>query len=280
MKCFDCPRMCGVDRTKSKGFCGESDKIRVSKIIENFMWEEPCISGEKGALAIFFSGCSLRCVFCQNYQISHIGKGTQYTPKQFNKLLSSYDLTKFSSIDLVTPSHFASQLYEAMKDFESPIPIVWNSSCYERAETIEKVSKFVNVFLPDFKFYSPQISLSLAKAENYFEVAKRAILAMKKAKSKNIFNDEGIMLEGLLIRHLVMPKMQADSFKILDFISGNINSPFISLMCQFTPTKYFNERTLYPLEYKSVLAHAERLGLTEGYFQDFSSANENFIPNF
>jgi len=278
MKCYDCPRLCGVEREKMKGYCGEGNKIRVSKIIENFMWEEPCISGEKGALAIFFSGCNLRCEFCQNYKISHIGGGDEYSSHEFRAFLQNFDLTKFSSIDFITPTHFSSLIYNALKDFKSPIPIVWNSGGYESVETIEKLSEFVDVFLPDFKYFSGELSQKYSKCKDYFEVASKAIMAMKKCKPNNIFNND-VLKEGVLIRHLVLPQCQRDSIKLLDFIAENIKEPFVSIMGQFTPTRGNLNRKLYPLEYKAVLAHADKLKL-EGYFQELSSANENFIPEF
>lgn len=280
MLCYDCPRNCGVDRSKTKGFCNETDKIRVSKIIENFKWEEPCISGDKGALAIFFSGCNLRCNFCQNYDISHEGKGKVYTSEEFRKLLEGFDLSKYSSIDLITPTHFSSMLYDALKDFSSPIPIVWNSSGYEKEETIEKVASFVDVFLPDFKYCEPSLSKNLSKAEDYFVVASKAIKKMREVKSENVFEND-VMKEGVLIRHLVLPDNVNDSKKILKFIKENIKNPYISLMSQFTPIGEGElNRKIYPLEYKVVLNYAESLGLNEGYFQDFNSADENFIPKF
>lgn len=279
MLCFDCPRKCGVDRSEKKGFCGEGDKIRISKIIENFSWEEPCISGDKGALAIFFSGCNLRCEFCQNYSISHVGKGDYFSPKQFRKLLESYDLKKFSSIDLITPTHFSSLLYEALKGFVSPIPIVWNSSGYESEEMIEKIGEVVDVFLPDFKYYSSELSKKLSLAEDYFVVAKNAIKKMRQIKKENIF-DEDVLKSGLLIRHLVLPGYIEDSKMILSTIKEDIDKPLISLMSQYVPIGKNLTRKIYPLEYKIVLDFAEKIGLKDGYFQDFDSANKNFIPDF
>lgn len=280
MKCYDCPRRCGVDRKNQTGFCGEFDKIRVSKIIENFAWEEPCISGKKGALAIFFSGCNLRCEFCQNYEISHNGKGETFTPQEFRDLLLKYDLNKFSCVDFITPTHFSSLLYDALRDFKSPIPIVWNSSGYEEEKMIEKVACFVDVFLPDFKYYSKELSLKLAKAEDYFEVARKAIVKMNEIKGKNVFSFDGVLQNGLLIRHLVLPGKVEDSKKILQTIKSDIKSPMISLMSQFTPIGESLTRKIYPLEYKIVLDYAEKLGLVDGYFQDFESADKNFIPKF
>lgn len=278
MICYDCPRECGIDRNIKSGFCGEKNKIRVSKVIENFMWEEPCISGDKGALAIFFSGCNLRCEFCQNYKISHIGGGKEYSAQEFKEYLQSFDLTKFSSIDLITPTHFSSLLIEALKDFNSPIPIVWNSSGYEKVEMIEKLSQVVDVFLPDFKYFSPELSFKYSKCKDYFDKTSQAILTMVKCKKENIF-ENGILTQGVLIRHLVLPCQQKDSLKVLDFISKNIKNPLVSVMGQFTPTRGQLNRKLYPLEYKFVLSYAEKLNLN-GYFQELTSANENFIPEF
>ena len=280
MLCYDCLRNCGVDRNKNLGFCREEENIRIAKIIENFKWEEPCISGKKGALAIFFSGCNLRCEFCQNFDISHKGKGDVYSSEEFRNLLENYDLSKFSCIDLITPTHFSSKIIESLQNFKSPIPIVWNSSGYEKEETIERLKNIVDVFLPDFKYYSSELSLKLSYAKDYFEVASKAIKKMRELKPKNIFND-GILQSGVLIRHLVLPGQVKDSFKILDYIKENINDPYISLMAQFTPIKKGTlNRRIYPLEYKAVLSHAEKLNLDKGYIQDITSANENFVPEF
>ena len=277
--CFDCPRMCGVNREKGIGFCGEDNKIRVAKVIENFMWEEPCISGKKGALAIFFSGCNLRCEFCQNYQISHIGKGEKYSPEEFKRFLESFDQTNFASIDLITPTHFSSLLFEALKDFKHSIPIVWNSSGYENVDTIKKISAFADVFLPDFKFYDSALSKDLALAPDYFQVASAALKEMNSLRGENIFKD-GVLTSGMLIRHLILPGHIDDSYKILQFIKDNIKNPFISLMGQFTPLGGKITKRLKPLEYKLVCSFASKLGLNNGYVQELTSAREDFIPNF
>ncbi len=279
MKCFDCPRNCGIDRENGLGFCKEGNKIRIAKIIENFMWEEPCISGDKGALAVFFSGCNLKCSFCQNKEISHCGKGDIYTPEEFKSLILSYDLSNYSSIDLITPSHFSSLLFEALDGLNLPIPIVWNSNAYEKPKMIDKISSFVDVFLPDIKFYDSSLSKSVAQASDYFKVARQAISAMRKNKPRNITKN-GVMQSGILIRHLVLPSHTQDSFALLDFIKENISSPAISIMSQFVPLGNQFGRKLYPLEYKAVVAYAQKLGLNDGFIQEFSSADQQFIPNF
>ena len=280
MICEMCPRNCQVNREKTKGFCSERQKIKIAKIIENFMWEEPCISGKKGALAIFFSGCNLRCEFCQNYKISHNSVGKEYTPPEFYNLLNSYDLTKYTCIDLITPTHFSYQIISALKGKSLPIPVVWNSSGYEKSEVIEKLGDVIDVFMPDFKYFEPQLSLKYSLAEDYFSFASKSIVKMRQLKKSNIFKD-GILQEGVLIRHMPLPGHVNDSLKILDFISKNIDKPFISLMSQFTPYyKSTIKRKLYPLEYKIIVNRAINLGLTEGYIQDFESSSKEFIPRF
>ncbi|MCM1324882.1 MAG: radical SAM protein [Acetobacter sp.] len=279
MKCLQCPKHCNIDRTARKGFCGESDKLRVAKIIENFKWEEPCISGNKGALAIFFSGCNLRCNFCQNYEISHKGKGKEYTPQGFRELLESYDMSKYDSLDLVTPTQFSLQLVDTFHGYNKTLPIVFNSNGYESEETIRKVAEFADVFLVDLKFYDKELSTRLAGAPNYFEVASKAVKLMSKLKPNRFKN--GILTQGVLIRHLILPGQVRDSIRLLDYIKAEIETPFVSIMSQFTPIgKGELKRKITPLEFKTVLAHAEKLGLDNGYFQDLDSANECFIPKF
>ncbi len=279
MKCFDCPRNCGVDKELNKGFCRESNKIRIAKIIPNFMWEEPCLTGKKGALAIFFSGCNLRCKFCQNYEISHIGKGNEYTPQEFKDLLNSFNLRDFSCIDLITPTHFSSLLHDALKGFQPPIPIVWNSSGYEKLETINKVASFVDIFLVDFKYFDCQLSKNLSCADDYFKYTSACIKHISNLKANKFKGD--LMVEGMIIRHLVLPNNYKDSLKILDFIKDNVNNPIIAIMSQFTPTKESPiKNKLTPIEFKIVLSHARKIGLDKGYFQDLSSSSTEFIPKF
>lgn len=278
MTCYDCARFCNVDRTKESGFCRAKDKIVVAKVIENFKWEEPCISSDKGTLAIFFAGCNLRCSYCQNIKISHSLKGQEYSPEEFGKYLSSFDLNKFSALEFITPSHFSTLLCKTFENFSSSIPVVWNCGGYENSQMIENVAKFVNVFLPDFKYYDANLANKLSLAPNYFSVAKQAIEKMIKLKP-NIWKEERLV-QGVLVRHLVLPGEVENSIKVLDCLSEQLGKPLISLMSQFVPIgKGFN-RKLLPLEYKIALEHARKLGLTQGYFQENTSADEKFIPKF
>lgn len=276
MKCFDCPRNCGVDRSKQKGFCLEGE-LRVAKVIENFMWEEPCLTGEKGVLAIFFSGCNLRCKFCQNYKISHIGQGKVYTPEQFADFLKQFDMTKFWAIDLITPTHFSSKLAQAFSIYRPNIPIIWNSSGYEKAQTIEMVSKFVDIFLVDFKYVDKKLSTALSCCNDYYDQAIKAIEQM--CKKKNIFDGQ-LLRQGTIIRHLILPGCTYDSLAVIKTIAEKFPSALLSIMSQFTPIEQSPiKRRLKPLEAKIVLSKAEKLGL-QGYFQDIESSDAQFIPKF
>ena len=280
MLCNDCPRMCNVDRTQRLGFCGCPNKIVASKVIENFMWEEPCICGSKGTLAIFFAGCNLRCNYCQNYQISFSCKGVHYSAKEFADYLNSFDQDKFSAIEFISPTQYSSLLLEVLEHFQKKIPLVWNSGGYERADMIEKLAKRVDVFLPDLKYADNTLSTDFSHAYDYFRHASSAIKMMRSCKKEEIF-EEGVLVSGVLIRHLVLPGFAKDSLKVLDFIASEIKNPFISLMSQYTPTPFSKiKRKLYPLEYKLVLEHAQKLKLDKGYFQDLDSASDSFIPSF
>lgn len=279
MKCNACPRKCNVDRNSSLGFCNEGEEIRVAKIINNFKWEEPPISGNNGTCAIFFSGCNLKCSFCQNYKISRGQVGDLFTSEEFANILKQIDESSNESIDLITPTHFTNQILKAFEIYKPKKKVVWNSSGYESVSSVDKIAKYVDIFLPDFKYYSPELSLHFSKAKDYFEIARKAIKRMSVLKPNKFKN--GVLTEGVIIRHLVLPSHAKDSFEIFNFIKQNIDNPIISVMSQFTPNGEDKEgRKLNVIEYKAVLSHIKKLGLTNGYFQDLSSADENYIPEF
>ena len=279
MKCFACPRKCGRDREKEIGFCGEGNQIRVAKIIHNFKWEEPPISKEKGTCAIFFSGCNLRCSYCQNYTISRGGRGSLYTIEEFAELLKKIDDSESETIDLITPTHFVDQLLEVFKIYKPKKKVIYNSSGYELEEQIEKIAPYVDIFLPDFKYADNNLAEQFSCCKNYFEVASKAVLKMCKLKS-NVFKD-GCLEQGVLIRHLVLPNQVQNSLRVFDFIKENIKNPYISIMSQFTPNGEMKEgRRILPLEYKLVLNHLKKIGLNDGFMQDMDAADEEYIPNF
>lgn len=278
MMCKDCPRFCQVDRKISSGYCGAKDKIVVSKIIENFMWEEPCITGDKGTLAIFFAGCNLKCKYCQNYKISNSLQGEEYSPEEFAKYLNQYDYSKYNALEFISPTHFTSLLIETFKKFKCSIPVVWNSGGYENVEKIKEISAFVDIFLPDFKYSDNKLAEKFSLVNNYCEISLQAIKEMSLLK-KNII-EKGVMQQGVLIRHLILPGYIKNSYNVLDLIKNNIPNPIISIMGQFTPINNSISRTLSPLENKAVLEHAQKIGLNNGYFQDLASAKKDYIPKF
>ncbi|MGN1201493.1 MAG: radical SAM protein [Candidatus Caccovivens sp.] len=276
--CENCPRQCQIDRNQSLGFCNENKNIKVAKIIKNFMWEEPCITGEKGALAIFFSGCNLKCDYCQNYKISRGGVGTSYSADELREYLEE-NQSNHSYIDLITPTHFSDELCKVFENFDKKIPIVWNTNSYETIENIKKVCKFVDIFLADLKYSNDKLGQEFSKVNNYFSCALPAIKQMCKEKP-DLF-DGDLMMQGVILRHLVLPEHLQNSFEVLDIIKQEFSDRILSLMSQFTPNgKSSLNRKLKPIEYKAVISHMEKLGLKNGYLQDFESASECMIPDF
>ncbi len=277
-KCDICPRRCGVDRTKCKGFCQEGEEIAIAKVIEHFMWEEPCLADQRGTLAIFFSGCNLRCDYCQNHEISCGGVGKKFSIAQFAKLIEEKQKTH-SSIDLVTPTHFCDALCTAFEQIHKTVPVIWNTNGYETPENIRRLSSFVDVFLTDFKYADDALAQKFSGCNNYVAIALNSCKEMCKHK-QDIFAKQQ-MVQGVIIRHLVLPEHTKNSFMVLDTIKKHFPERKISLMSQFTPNgKSSLNRKLTAIEYKAVLAHANKLELKNGYIQDFDSAKECFVPNF
>jgi len=276
--CNICPRQCKINRNLQVGFCNEHDTIKIAKTIKNFQWEEPCITGINGSLAIFFSGCNLRCDYCQNYDISRGGVGKEYSIDEFVKLIEE-NQDSHSSIDLITPTHFSVALEKAFSKIKKHTPVVWNTNGYETVENIDMVSKFVDVFLTDLKYADDELGKQFSKCPNYFSAALPALKQMCKLKPDVLEND--FMKQGVVIRHLVLPGYVNNSLKILDILNDFFPNRKISIMSQFTPNgKSKLDRKLNPIEYKAVLTHLENLEFSNGYVQDFDSASELFVPDF
>jgi len=285
MLCQLCPRNCKVNTLLNKGYCGKFGKdVKIAKVMRH-MWEEPIISGKKGSGAIFFSHCSLKCCFCQNYCISHLGSGKSFTDSELANIFKLLEDSNVENINLVTPTHYTNNIINALNFYKPSLPIVWNTSGYEKASTIDKLKDYVDIFLFDFKYFSSELSLKYSKAEDYF---KRCISALKKARE--IIPEDivvnGIMKKGIIIRHLVLPNCYLDSLKIFENIKKEIGTNvYISVMSQFTPfykAKDMPElnKKLKPLEYKKVVAGIKSLGFNKGFIQDFSSASCDYTPNF
>lgn len=285
--CNMCPRKCNVDRTKNIGFCKQSNKVKISKVMLHH-FEEPCISGNencKGSGAIFFAGCNLRCVFCQNYQISHLGKGKNISIKALAGIFKKLEKQGAYNINLVTPTHFTNQIIEALKIYKPNIPVVWNSGGYETVETIKRLEGLVDVYLVDLKYSSNELAFKYSKAKDYVENNQEVIKEMIRQQPKNIF-ENGLLKNGVIIRHLILPTHTDDSLKCLDFVFKNFGKGcIVSLMSQYEPQYKANEypeinRKITPLEYKRVVNHALKLCMMNCYTQELSSADSKYTPKF
>ncbi|MBR4270189.1 MAG: radical SAM protein [Clostridia bacterium] len=284
MKCNICPRGCNVDREKAIGVCGSRTQIKLAKSCV-LQWEEPVISGGHGSGAIFFSGCNLKCCFCQNYEISHQNWGKEVSIDRFIEIIKELEAKKVNNINLVSPTQWTSQIIEAFSLYKPSVPIVWNSNGYELSDVLERIAKFVDVFLVDCKFRDSALSLKFCKAQDYPEKNQHAIETMLRLKP-NIVLKDGIIQSGVIVRHLIMPNCVRDSLAVLDYLDGlkRIYQFYLSIMSQYVPMYKAGDfaeisRKITPLEYKIVLKKATELGF-DGFMQDLSSADSCYIPKF
>lgn len=284
MICNLCPRKCNVNRDLKSGFCGVSNTLKVARAQLHF-WEEPIISGTNGSGTIFFSGCNLKCVYCQNFNISKENFGKDITTQRLAEIFKELENAGAHNINLVTPSHYVKQIVEALNIYKPKIPVVYNTSGYDSVEELKMFEGYVDVYLTDLKYYSSELSQKYSSAKNYFEVCSLAIKEMIRQQPKNVM-ENGLIKKGVIIRHMVLPNCINDSFKVLEWIKNNLGEDVIvSVMGQYTP--YFNaskfpeiNRKLKPVEYKLVINHFNKLGLKNGFMQSLDSADENFIPPF
>ena len=256
----------------------------VSKAYKH-LWEEPCIGGENGAGAVFFAGCSLKCCYCQNFEISHKNQGKVITVNRLAEIFRELEEEKATCIDLVNPTHFADSILKAFEIYKPNIPIVYNTSGYDNVDTLKRFDGIVDVYLPDFKYFSQKLSKEYSACPDYFEKTSLALLEMKRQVGECEFKN-GIMTKGLLIRHLVLPSHIDDSKNILLWIKENLGEDtYISLMSQYTPygnAKLHKEinRPLMTAEYQKVVDYFFEIGLKNGFMQEKSSASQIFIPKF
>ncbi len=275
-----------MDRDKELGVCRSGYNMRVAKTMLHF-WEEPPISGTRGSGAVFFAGCALRCCYCQNFPISqgdNAGKVT--SPAELADVFRGLVDQGAHNINLVTPTHFTDGILKALDIYRPPVPVVWNTSSYETAETVERLKDYVDVYLADIKYFSRELSAAYSAAPDYFERAAEAVLRMRKNKPRDVFDENGLMKEGLIIRHLVLPDAREDSKRIFGFIAENLGTAtVVSLMNQYTPCYKAEAHPILknrvkPLEYKSVVAHVAALGFENGYIQDADSQTLDYTPDF
>ena len=283
--CTLCPRRCGVDRTRGQlGFCKMPGQIHAARAGVHY-WEEPVISGSFGSGAVFFSGCTLKCVFCQNYDISQENFGKPMTSAELRAAFERLIDEGVQNINLVTPTHFLPDILPALEP-KLPVPVVYNCGGYESVETLRQLEGKIDVYLPDFKYSDNALAKKLSSAPDYFETASAAILEMYRQVGKPVLEDDE-MKRGVLVRHLVLPGCVDNSLGVLDWVAEHFRSGDIlfSLMSQYVPMGRAAEmppfdRRITELEYDSVLSYMMLLGIEDGYTQDFSSAERGYTPSF
>ncbi len=290
MNCELCPRRCGVDRSRSVGNCGMGEKLVAARAMLHY-WEEPCISGERGSGAVFFSGCVLGCVYCQNYDISTKKKGREITEERLSEIFLELQDQGAQNINLVNPTHFVPQIRRSLiaaKERGLSVPIVYNTGGYERVETLRTLEGLIDVYLPDVKYFDNEIARRLSNAPDYFDIAMGAVSEMIRQTGKPRLDESGMLLRGTIVRHLVIPDCYKDSVEVIRRVGERFGGEILfSLMSQYTPfgkvltdpalSRY--NRRLTTFEYRKALDAVYAAGL-EGYTQERSSAKEEYTPDF
>lgn len=280
MKCYLCPNMCGVDRDERVGLCHADNDMRICRIAPHF-YEEPPISGTRGSGTVFFSGCSMDCLFCQNHEISKAKVGKVFSPSLLAEELGKLVSCGVHNINFVTPTHFSHKIKETLDIYRPPVPIVYNTSGFERKEVVETLLPYVDIFLTDFKYSSDELAEKYSLRKNYFSDCLQATEVMVKEKPL-VYDSEGLLKQGVIVRHLVLPTEVDNSLKVIDIFADRWRGKAIfSLMSQFFPTyRSPINRTLKPVEYKLCLNRIAERGIEECFVQELSSAQEKYVPSF
>lgn len=288
-KCEICPFRCKVNRLSGQvGRCGCGDKIKVAKYQLHY-FEEPCISGKSGSGTVFFSNCNFKCIFCQNYKISQEGKGNEVTIEELANIFLKLQQEGANNINLVTPTMYTYQIIEAIKIARVKglnLPIIYNSNGYENVETLRDLREYVDVYLPDLKYYADELAIKYSKAPNYFKIATKAILEMIKQVGRPEFDENGMIKKGVIIRHLVLPGHIQNSKHILKWLKENVEgNAYVSVMAQYFPTykakedEYLN-RKLTRKEYSEIEQYLYLLDIQNGYMQELGKHEEEYVPDF
>lgn len=284
--CTICPRQCGAERNKMNGagFCQMPSTPVLARAALHF-GEEPCISGVNGSGTVFFSGCSLKCCYCQNHSISHKNEGKPITVERLAEIFQELENAGAHNINLVNPSHYAASICKALQLYRPSIPVVYNSSGYERVETLQMLDGLIDVYLPDCKYVDSALSLALSGADDYFAMASLAIAEMARQTGVAKFDENGMMIKGTMVRHLVLPGHTKNSMQVLDWLSTIKDTVWVSLMFQYTPCGDLSahkelQRTLTRRECEKVWQYMDDLGIVNGYVQDRKSAGTTMIPAF
>ena len=283
MKCTLCPRQCGADRSVQPGFCGLGEEMLIARIAPH-LWEEPPISGSHGTGAVFFSGCTLRCVYCQNGDISHRNEGRPFTPRELSDALKRLTDLGVHTLSFITGTPFVPRILEALELWHPPLPLVWNTSGYETVDTLRRLEGVIDVYLPDLKHFSTRAGRLCAAAPDYFAVTSAAIKEMCRQTGTPIYDENGIILKGTLIRHLILPGFTSESLRLLTWVRDELPAGIpVSLMRQYIPCNGVSvpglDRRITEKEYSRVRDHMIALDLP-GFLQEPDSADRDFIPLF
>lgn len=282
--CNQCPRKCNIDRDSKTGICGVNSEYKIARAAFHY-WEEPCISGEKGSGTVFFSGCSLKCVFCQNSVISDGCFGKEISEERLIEIFKELEDSGADNINLVSPTQYALQLADTLSKYKPGIPVVYNTGGYDSVESLKALDGLIDIYLTDMKYVSPSVSKKYSRAENYFEVCSKAVLEMRRQQPEDIF-ENGLIKKGMIIRHLVLPGNISQGMKMLDWVDENLsNQTIISLMGQYMPCAKAADyptinRKISKREYDTVILHAEKLGFDNVYIQELDSSSQEYIPDF
>ena len=283
--CRLCPRNCGVDRAVGTGYCGVKQNPVLGRAALHY-WEEPVVADERGSGAVFFAGCSLKCVYCQNFDLSR-GEGTEISVSRLADIFKELEDNGACNIDLVTGSHFIPQIAKALNLYKPAIPVIFNCGGYEKTDALRMLDGLVDIYMPDFKYSDRALAEKYSAAGDYPDIAVKAVKEMKRQVKSTYVAEDGLMKRGLLVRHLVLPGAVANSKGVLDILKRitDIKNDYFSLMSQYTPFGKASEypeinRKLKPIEYKTVVAYAKKLGFENVFVQEAESACEEYIPDF
>jgi putative pyruvate formate lyase activating enzyme len=287
--CILCPRECHVDRSAGQaGYCGLTDELLVARAALH-MWEEPCVSGKNGSGTVFFAGCSLGCIYCQNRSISSGQKGKKITVERLAEIYLELQQKGAHNINLVTPDHFVPHIIDSIQKARENglmLPVVYNSSGYAKVKTLKLLDRYVDIYLPDLKYMDKSISAKYSGCSDYFEHASNAIDVMVKQVGEPVFDKMGIMQRGVIVRHLVLPGCVDDSKRIIEYLYRTFgDSIYISIMNQYTPVSHFKDypelnRRISQEEYDQLVDYAVSIGVSRGFIQEGDTALESFIPDF
>lgn len=287
--CSVCPHKCKLNRNLGNiGRCRCDDKIKIA-LASIHHYEEPCLSEINGSGTIFFSNCNLNCIYCQNYEISQLGKGKEVNIEELANIMIKQQEKGVNNINLVTPTMYAYQIIEAIKiarQKELKIPIIYNTNGYENVETIKALDGYIDIYLPDLKYYSDDLAKKYSGISNYFEVATKAILEMQKQIGKSEFYENGIMKKGIIVRHLILPNHIQNTKHILKWLKENLaKDNYVSIMAQYFPTYKAKDdnlinRKLTKKEYKEIEEFVYEIGLENGYMQELGEHEEEYVPDF